>query len=173
MVALVESAAELVSVRLAGATDCVRCPVDAEELFARLDGAVADISFANTSNPGAQTDPLRNLGFFAEGDVLLGNLRARLRRAELAVFRYIVDNSPRVVGARELLTVVLGTAGDGATVRNHVFEIRRKLRAAGFPEIVSTVRGVGYVAMTSALEQSFAAKRPGHRTDETIDLTRI
>jgi DNA-binding response OmpR family regulator len=66
-----------------------------------------------------------------------------LRKAEYTLLKYLLSARPRVVPVHELLKVALGTCGDGGTVRYHICELRRKLRAAGADHL-QTCRGQGY-----------------------------
>lgn len=126
IVTVVDDTSTLAETLIAGATDAVLRPVCHEELLARLFGRIP---------PTRVLDAPR--------------LHGLLRRAELAVLEYIVVNAPRVVSVQEILTNVLRSSGDGGSVRNHVWEIRRKLSAAGIPAPLRTVRGVGYCAVQS------------------------
>jgi DNA-binding response OmpR family regulator len=67
-----------------------------------------------------------------------------LRRAEYSVLLYLAQQEGRPVTAGEILNEVLGTRGDGGTVRNHIMALRRALAAAGLPHFICTDRGRGY-----------------------------
>ncbi len=76
--------------------------------------------------------------------VHIGGRRVTIRRAEFNLLEYLVTHRERVVPSQELQYWVLKTSGDGGSVRTHLWELRRKLRAAGCEDAVTTVRGVGY-----------------------------
>jgi DNA-binding response OmpR family regulator len=67
-----------------------------------------------------------------------------LRPAELKILTYLKEQPLRVVSAQELVSRVLETHGCGASVRNHVLQIRKAFRAGDAPDPILTVRGVGY-----------------------------
>ena len=81
-------------------------------------------------------------------EVSAGARRVTFRRAEFQIFRYLLLRRPVVVPQEELLSVVLGTCGRGSSVRNQIWEIRRKLDRSGLPATVETIRGVGYRVVT-------------------------
>lgn len=80
------------------------------------------------------------------------SIRLVLRRAEFNVLQYLLQEYPRVVSARELLARVLGSNGDGGTVRTHVWEIRRKLGGSALPLEIQTIRCRGYRALARTSE---------------------
>jgi DNA-binding response OmpR family regulator len=80
------------------------------------------------------------------GEIHFRSTRLVLRRAEFNVLHYLLQQYPRVVSAREVLAQVLGSNGDGGTVRTHVWEIRRKLTSSALPLEIQTIRCRGYRA---------------------------
>jgi len=67
-----------------------------------------------------------------------------LRPAELKILTYLKEQPLRIISAQELVSRVLETHGCGASVRNHVLQIRKAFRAGDAPDPILTVRGVGY-----------------------------
>jgi DNA-binding response OmpR family regulator len=74
-----------------------------------------------------------------------------LRPAEFKILTYLKEQPFRIVSAQELVSRVLETHGCGASVRNHVLQIRKAFRAGDAPDPIMTVRGVGYRFRTEAL----------------------
>lgn len=157
ILAIVAESHELIAAMAAGANDAVIRPLRSSELFARLRASVAPQPCALGLTLDAQLHAVQ-----------LGGMVARLRRAEFNVLQYIVAHGSRVVSAQELLEAVFGTSGDGGSIRNHVWEIRRKLRDAGLPMIISTVKGLGYRVDHAAIEATAYGLTP-RRSDG--DLT--
>ena len=118
-----------------GAADAIRKPFTREELGARIERLVP------SEEPVLECRSLRldrtRCQVLVEGKLLT------LRKAEYTLLKYLLRERPRVVPTHELLQVALGTCGDGGTVRYHICELRRKLRAAG-ADHVQTRRGQGY-----------------------------
>lgn len=78
----------------------------------------------------------------------IGGAPVPLLSAEFRILCYLIDNGARRVAADELMSEVLGAAGDGSSVRSHICRLRAKFRAFGYEEVVSTVRGMGYRCVT-------------------------
>lgn len=68
------------------------------------------------------------------------------RPAEIATLSYLFMRRGYVVSSKELRREALRTVADDHTVRNHIYEIRRKLASLspGLDRLVATVRGEGY-----------------------------
>jgi DNA-binding response OmpR family regulator len=142
ILAIVAESQELLTAIAGGANDVVIRPFRSCELLARLRASLS-------SDGGGVNDLQLDSQLNA---VQLGGTEIRLRRAEFNVLQYIVAHGSRVVSAQEILEAVFGTSGDGGTIRNHVWEIRRKLRDAGLPIFIATVKGVGYRANLAAID---------------------
>lgn len=118
-----------------GAADAIRKPFTRAELGARIERLVS-VDEPMLECQSLKLDPTRC-------QVLVGGQALALRRAEYTLLKYLLAERPRVVPTSELLQVALGTRGDGGTIRYHVCELRRKLRAAGADHL-HTLRGQGY-----------------------------
>jgi DNA-binding response OmpR family regulator len=118
-----------------GAADAIRKPFTRAELGARIERLVV-VDERVLECQSLKLDRSRC-------QVLVGGKLLTLRRAEYTLLKYLLAERPRVVPTRELLQVALGTSGDGGTIRYHVCELRRKLRAAGADHL-HTLRGQGY-----------------------------
>jgi len=68
----------------------------------------------------------------------------RLRRAEREVLVYLLKHEHRHVTSDELMHEVLRAAGGGAAARNQIYEVRRKLKAAGVSDAINTDGRLGY-----------------------------
>jgi len=82
------------------------------------------------------TNPLRG----PAGSVHLTNLEANL-------LAYLMEHEGQVLHPRDLLVDVWQfreATGASTLVRAHVSNLRRKLRAAGTPDCIQTIRGKGY-----------------------------
>lgn len=125
---------------LAGADDAA-CPQGEPEVFvARLDAKLRRAS--GVYGVTVQVGPL--FIDLSSQRVVLGGVTLMLRNAEFKVIAYLARHSTRPVSAAELRDRGLRTAADDHTIRNHVYELRRKLRMVGFPELVRTIPGSGY-----------------------------
>lgn len=111
---------------------------DPDELAARLDAAMSRARPLHAPC-GARfhlSDDRRSVS--ALGNELL------LRPAEYEILRALATADRNAQSAHALQERCLRVAGDGASVRNHVYEIREKFRRAGWPDPSDTRRGVGY-----------------------------
>ncbi len=126
-----------------GADDYVAKPFDLGELLARMrsilrrEGAVR--------HPILQVDDFlldsnTMKAFFRHVDVGLG-----LR--EFALVEYLVRSRGRVISQEELIEHVWGDEIDpfSSIVRVHITRIREKLQALGSDDLITTVKGKGYM----------------------------
>jgi DNA-binding response OmpR family regulator len=118
-----------------GAADAIRKPFTREELGARIEKLVT-IDEPILECCSLKLDRKRC-------QVSVDGKALTLRKAEYTLLKYLLVERPRVVSTHELLQIALGTCGDGGTVRYHICELRRKLRAAGADHL-RTLRGQGY-----------------------------
>jgi DNA-binding response OmpR family regulator len=82
----------------------------------------------------------------AAREVLVDGSEIELTQREFDLLEYLARHRGQVVGRDELLEAVWGFIAPGATrtVEVHVAQLRKKL---GEPELIRTVRGVGYKAV--------------------------
>ncbi|HWE34220.1 MAG TPA: response regulator transcription factor [Solirubrobacteraceae bacterium] len=124
-----------------GADDYVSKPFSPRELTARIKAVLrrGGQTAADVLSLGAVTVSV------AAREVRLDGRELELTQREFDLLEYLVRNSGRVVGRDELLEAVWGfvSPGQTRTVEVHVAQLRRKL---GHPELIRTVRGVGYKA---------------------------
>jgi DNA-binding response OmpR family regulator len=125
-----------------GADDYISKPFSPRELTARIKAVL---------RRGAQADTgdVLSLGpvtvSIAAREVRVDGTELELTQREFELLEYLVRNAGRVVGRDELLEAVWGfvSPGQTRTVEVHIAQLRRKL---GRPELIRTVRGVGYKA---------------------------
>jgi len=131
---------DLAPILNAGADDVVRASVAPTELMARV-RAVCRRTSSLTGGGHLQCGPVV-LDISASQASVLGTA-IPLRPAEFRLFSYLATNRERVIGARELMTDLIGnTNPDTTLIRVHLSQLRRKLGAVGV--VIETVRGVGY-----------------------------
>jgi DNA-binding response OmpR family regulator len=78
-------------------------------------------------------------------EVRVDGHHVELTQREFDLLEYLLRHQGRVVGRDRLLESVWGflSPGETRTVEVHVAQLRKKL---GHPELIKTVRGVGYKA---------------------------
>lgn len=131
-----------------GADDYISKPFSPREMTARVK---AVLRRARTEPGGGEGgEPALTLGPIslraAAREVTVEGTDVELTQREFDLLEYLMRNRARVVGREELLEVVWGFVAPGQTrtVEVHVAALRRKL---GHPELIRTVRGVGYRAV--------------------------
>jgi DNA-binding response OmpR family regulator len=126
-----------------GADDYLSKPFSPRELTARIKAVL------RRGAPSTSADDVLSLGPVtvspAAREVHVDGIELELTQREFELLEYLVRNAGRVVGRDELLEAVWGfvSPGQTRTVEVHVAQLRRKL---GHPDLIRTVRGVGYKA---------------------------
>lgn len=122
----------------AGADDYLVKPFDVEELFARIHAI-------ERRRSGAPVNQLRHgrLTLDLDGNAVRFDGRSvELARREFMLLKKLIENPRQVISRAQLEEAVYGWEGDveSNTIDVHVHHLRRKL----YPEVIKTVRGVGY-----------------------------
>ncbi|MEU5114754.1 response regulator transcription factor [Streptomyces longwoodensis] len=167
LTALVETADRIAGLD-AGADDYVVKPFDVEEVFARLrallrrtGSATGTASAAGTTGPGAAAPGVREPEPPAERLLTAAGLRMdpqarrawrggrelELTRTEFELLELLVRNAGIVLDHSTIYDRIWGyDFGPGSkNLAVYVGYLRRKLDEPGAPQLIHTVRGVGYV----------------------------
>jgi DNA-binding response OmpR family regulator len=129
-----------------GADDYVTKPFSPRELAARIKAVL------RRANGGPKPEVLELDGVRVERDgreVTVGGTAVELTAKEFDLLVFLLENLGVVFSRDQLLDRVWGMAyfGGTRTVDVHVAQLRRKL---GRPELIRTVRGAGYKAVSTA-----------------------
>jgi DNA-binding response OmpR family regulator len=126
-----------------GADDYVSKPFSPRELAARVKAVLRRAGSAGSMADVITLGPLT----VAPGarEVRLDGREIDLTQREFDLLEYLVRNAGQVVTRDRLLESVWGfiSPGETRTVEVHVAQLRKKL---GHPELIRTVRGLGYKA---------------------------
>jgi hypothetical protein len=124
--------------------DAERPRIEAENLPWRAAGVLRRARYES----GIRPSPWLSCGPLSvesgDGEISLDGERLTLRKTERDVLTYLMQNAHRFVTPLELQEQVLKTHGNGGAARNQVYELRRKLRAAGHAEAIETRPHQGY-----------------------------
>jgi two-component system, OmpR family, alkaline phosphatase synthesis response regulator PhoP len=126
-----------------GADDYVSKPFSPRELTARVKAVL------RRSGQPASTQDVTRLGpvTLARGarEVRVEGREVELTQREFDLLEYLLRHAGRVVTRDQLLESVWGfvSPGETRTIEVHVAQLRKKL---GHPELIKTVRGLGYKA---------------------------
>jgi DNA-binding response OmpR family regulator len=129
-----------------GADDYVAKPFSPRELTARVKAVLRRAG--RSAGPGALDDVIE-LGPVAlhrsAREVRVDDIEIELTQREFDLLEYLVRHAGQVVTRDQLLENVWGfvSPGETRTVEVHVAQVRKKL---GHPELIRTVRGLGYKA---------------------------
>jgi two-component system, OmpR family, response regulator QseB len=122
----------------AGADDYLVKPFDLEELLARVHAIERRRSGVST-NQLRHGELVLDLGAMS---VTCGGSSVELQRREFMLLKKLIENPNQIFSRGQLEEAVYGWEGDveSNTIDVHVHHLRRKL----YPEVVKTIRGVGY-----------------------------
>lgn len=136
-----------------GAQDVIGLPTSPRRLGSRLEVLIRD---KQAPPPGAipHVIPLGELAVDPETrSAVVGRQRLDLTRSEFDLL-LVLTRRPGVVVTRRELSLALGHDQTGArALESHVSRLRTKLRRAGAPQVVETVRGVGYRFATTRADR--------------------
>ena len=132
-----------------GADDYVAKPFSPRELTARVKAVLRRAGGASATGGGAMLTDVTALGpvTLARGarEVRVDGEEVELTQREFDLLEYLLRHAGQVVTRDQLLETVWGfqAPGETRTVEVHVAQLRKKL---GRPELIRTVRGLGYKA---------------------------
>lgn len=139
---------EVVEMLREGADDCVRWPVDWEELIARMGALVRRT--AKQGLPKQLPAILAEAGLWINFDTQEVNVRGKdlvLTNKEFRLLAHLVRHNGQVVPYDRLLGVIGDDRGKTrrGSVRQYIYRLRRKIERDPSPrEAIVTHRGVGY-----------------------------
>ncbi len=138
----------------AGATDFFLRPYQIDELLDRFDARVGTL---DPEESGPDTVGRTS------GCVRLQGKPIPLRTAARRILCYLCDHAGRAVPVAELQDRVLQMKGRSHTVHNHVYEIRKALKAAGLPNFIQTHKGAGCFSVPTHLVQRLHLAAPARK----------
>ncbi len=135
-----------------GADDYIAKPFSPRELTARVKAVLRRAARSPAGSDGAAVADMLELGpvALARGarEVRIAGEEIELTQREFDLLEYLLRHAGQVVSRDQLLEHVWGfqSMGETRTVEVHVAQLRKKL---GRPDIIRTVRGVGYKAVAA------------------------
>ncbi|GGO05486.1 response regulator transcription factor [Saccharibacillus kuerlensis] len=141
-----------------GASDYVTKPFEIEELLARIRSSLR-VRMAAGARVRAQEELMEqvlsagNLRLNEQTrEVLRGERRIDLTPREFDLLVFLLRNKRQVLGREQIIREVWGYdyAGDTNVVDVYIRYVRRKIDSEEQPELIHTVRGVGYVLKESS-----------------------
>jgi len=141
-----------------GCDDYLQRPVEAAEFSRRLR---AVLRRCGTAPAHRITGPSGLNMKISEHTVYVGDTPVVLTPKEFDLLRVLLECRDEVVSPDELSTRIWGyeTFGSRNFVEAHVSRLRAKLAQAGAPDVVTTIRGVGYVIRETPGRPLGAARR--------------
>ena len=138
-----------VNLLLSGAADYMTKPFDTKELLARI-----TVQLRTHSAPGLA--PVFQAGDLtldtASHEVLAGGVSVRLTKTEYALLKLLIQNPDQVIAKAVILDRISEDTPDctDSSLKQHVSNLRKKLRDAGGQEYIDAVWGIGFKLNSSA-----------------------
>ena len=131
-----------VELLLGGAADYVTKPFDSNELLAR-------IAVQLRRNADAPADVIERGALRLEPEIQRLTVRGeavRLTRTEFAILKLLMRNSNQVIAKSTILDRISADTPDctDASLKQHVSNLRKKLREAGAEDCIEAVWGIGF-----------------------------
>ena len=141
-----------VDLLLAGACDYVTKPFDMGELLARI-----TVALRKTQN-GANADVVRFADIALDmqsHEVTVGSEQVRLTRTEYAILKLLMLKSEQVVAKHAILDSISFDTPDCTedSLKIHIHNLRRKLKAASGKDYIRAVWGIGFMLTDRSSEQ--------------------
>ena len=136
----VESKVDLL---LGGAVDYITKPFDTKELLARIVVALRKSSAAPTTVLAVDGLALDT----ATHTVCVGDGEVHLTRIEYAILKLLMQNAGQVIAKSVLLDRIAEDTPDctEASLKQHISNLRKKLRDAGGKDCIEAVWGIGFL----------------------------
>ena len=136
----VESKVDLL---LGGAADYITKPFDIKELLARIVVALRKSSASPTTVLTVDRLTLDT----ATHTVCIGGREVHLTRTEYAILKLLMQNAGRVIAKSLLLDRIAEDTPDctEASLKQHISNLRKKLRDAGGNDCIEAVWGIGFL----------------------------
>lgn len=136
--------ADKVGLLLGGAVDYITKPFDMDELLARVTVQLRNKANAVTSSMLSYHDISLNLDTHI---VTIDDQEVKLTRTEYAILKLLMQNSEQVVAKLTILEKINEDTPDCTedSLKIHVHNLRKKLKAVSGKEYISAVWGIGFM----------------------------
>lgn len=131
-----------VNLLLGGAADYITKPFETRELLARIEVALRKSDFSSASE-------LHFRGLKLNTDtheVSVNGQKVKLTRTEYAILKMLMQNPEQVIAKSHLLDLISDDTPDctESSLKIHISNLRKKLRAVSDEEYIESVWGIGF-----------------------------